>query len=815
MKIGCSILTAICLFWLPLQAQTEFHTDITTQVGPGMTYRHIVAPTRLWNINVLEIDLTNPYVTMQTVKANDRLQGMEIVSSMAARHSYEGHEVVGAINGDFYDTSNGVPLNTQVINGEVLKNPNGWPTLGFDINNHPYIDPVTFAAKIMVGDLEYAVAGVNKDRSTDELILYNSFKGSSTGTNQYGYELSIAPVDPWIVNDTVRCVVEAIDTDGDMPISKGKAVLSGHGAAAVFLQNNLQIGDTVGVQLQLLPGLANLVQMVGGNNKILTDGVYSGGGDTAVHPRTFVGISADKKTLYIATVDGRVVGWYNGMSYRDLANFMLYLGASDAINLDGGGSTTFVLYGDVKNHPSDGQERHVANSMLCVSLAPAGTGTASIQVEPDNQRVFLKNGFWITVKGWDEYFHPSPINTEELSFNVDPNLGQVSQSGYFLAAGEPDSGYVYVTCQGLKDSVYIFIKGIKDIDISPRALTTDSIQTVQFHVNPTDVDNLHPEIALSDYHWNCLNPEVGVIDTTGKFKGIAEGQAKVVVQFRGKTDTALVTVEIGKDMVTLDTMDVAGNWTVSGELYDAQATTLTAVDTPKTTGKKALRLDYQFVRSSEGRSWVYLDTDEDIYGLPDTILLDIKSNGMKHIADVIISDDNDELFAASTGLFSTSATGYETYKIPLSKFNAIDAGSAFHFPIRMRGIHIKLMYTGVVGDTNSGTLYFDNLRLHYPTVTGIKSQTGKLIPREIQLYQNYPNPFNPNTKIRYKTQRNGMVLLEVYDLLGQRVCTLVNARQNAGVHTVNFEAGNLASGIYFYRLLADQHAILRKMILMR
>jgi hypothetical protein len=74
------------------------------------------------------------------------------------------------------------------------------------------------------------------------------------------------------------------------------------------------------------------------------------------------------------------------------------------------------------------------------------------------------------------------------------------------------------------------------------------------------------------------------------------------------------------------------------------------------------------------------------------------------------------------------------------------------------------------------------------------------LPKQFSLEQNYPNPFNPSTEIRYQVSGTSEVRLEVFDMLGRTVATLVNERQAAGSYQVKFNAVNLASGIYFYRL---------------
>jgi hypothetical protein len=83
------------------------------------------------------------------------------------------------------------------------------------------------------------------------------------------------------------------------------------------------------------------------------------------------------------------------------------------------------------------------------------------------------------------------------------------------------------------------------------------------------------------------------------------------------------------------------------------------------------------------------------------------------------------------------------------------------------------------------------------------------------LEQNYPNPFNPATIINYAIPQNGYVTLDVYDLLGEKVALLVNQEQVAGRYEVDFDASELSSGIYVYRLISGSFSLAKKMILMK
>jgi hypothetical protein len=87
--------------------------------------------------------------------------------------------------------------------------------------------------------------------------------------------------------------------------------------------------------------------------------------------------------------------------------------------------------------------------------------------------------------------------------------------------------------------------------------------------------------------------------------------------------------------------------------------------------------------------------------------------------------------------------------------------------------------------------------------------------RSFELRQNYPNPFNPVTTIVYGVPARGHVSLKVYNLLGEEVLDLVDGIVEPGTHTVQVHAGDLASGLYFYRLVTSSGSTTRKMVLIR
>jgi hypothetical protein len=105
--------------------------------------------------------------------------------------------------------------------------------------------------------------------------------------------------------------------------------------------------------------------------------------------------------------------------------------------------------------------------------------------------------------------------------------------------------------------------------------------------------------------------------------------------------------------------------------------------------------------------------------------------------------------------------------------------------------------------------------ISFSGVSAIDVPEVTTIPRAFGLSQNFPNPFNPTTTIRYSLARRSQVTLAVFNIVGERVATLVNEMQEPGTHDARFDASGLASGTYFYRLLAGAYAETRKLVVMK
>jgi hypothetical protein len=117
------------------------------------------------------------------------------------------------------------------------------------------------------------------------------------------------------------------------------------------------------------------------------------------------------------------------------------------------------------------------------------------------------------------------------------------------------------------------------------------------------------------------------------------------------------------------------------------------------------------------------------------------------------------------------------------------------------------------GYTTVGTANFVVLGCG-PTIVGNSTITSN-VPSSYSLSQNYPNPFNPVTKIAFSLPKNSDVKLVVFDILGREVATLVNDYRTAGTHSIEFNASNLASGVYLYRIEAGDFKDVKRMMLVK
>lgn len=360
------------LGWLVLAAESAAGGTIpapvrVVQVAPEVRHKQyrLSAPEAV--INVLEVQLGGK-VELATVKAGGLVAARAPLTTLLKEAG-----AIAGVNGDFFFGS-GVPIGPHVIDGQVVRSAPRRPLVGMTSAGKPFIDTAVLEARLFARRGTVQINAFNRGRGEDGLIAFNHWFGESTRTNRWGREVTLSLLGPPRVNDTTFALIARVDSAGNRPIPLQGMVLSGHDAAGDWLRQQCAVGDTVRVWVGLKPVCGEVSWVIGGGPCLVRDGKMAaaeiaswgnGGFVTARHPRTAVGFSADSSLVFLVTVDGRQPGYSEGMTLLELAVFLVDLGVQQALNLDGGGSTTMVIHGKVVNRPAeDGQERPIANGII-------------------------------------------------------------------------------------------------------------------------------------------------------------------------------------------------------------------------------------------------------------------------------------------------------------------------------------------------------------------------------------------------------------------------------------------------------------------
>jgi hypothetical protein len=373
-RIPTVALFALLLF---LDVRAQCIPDSQRTVIPGVVYKKFVLPGP-YSVDLLEVDLTTPAITLESYRPD----GLTGTKAQANANDRPGHRVIGAINADFFSFKTGWPVGNQVVNGVVaLGIHSSRSHLAIDIRRKPYIERLSFRGEIRTAaGRSHPIARVNGDRNDSTLVFYTTFRGSSSGTDSSGLEYAVEFIESPRTGDTLQAVVTA-QGPGNMTIPGSGGILSaGKAAPKEFLASYVHTGDTVRLFLGFDSPLHSVMQVLGGAGRFLERGRYVADSTSPLegitgkftdvrHPRTFVGFSADTTTLFLCTVDGRQASSI-GMTFAEMADFMTAVGATDAFNFDGGGSTTMVVEGRIVNLPSDTTgERPVANTLQVIGTA--------------------------------------------------------------------------------------------------------------------------------------------------------------------------------------------------------------------------------------------------------------------------------------------------------------------------------------------------------------------------------------------------------------------------------------------------------------
>ncbi len=373
---------AALLLWLPLFSTVVFAGGSTQTNEPprhdrGYSYLHEEAPEIPWSIHVFKIERARNDLEFCTTLGRGDTIGMATVSDQVKTLRPELGVPLAAINGDFYGKKGsyqGRPRDLQIRLGELISEPAGHSCFWIDPEGRPCMTNVFSRFQATWPDGTTTPFGLNEDRDDDSAVLYTGVVGAFTRTTG-GVDLALenATNGVWLplrAGQGYLGRVRAAPAGGGAPIKPGTMVMSlGRNLAARL--RPIQPGAIVKFATETEPNLAGVKMAIGGGPALVRDGkALEWSGIIHIrHPRTALGWNKDY--IFLVEVDGRQRDLSVGMTFAELAAYLIKLGCEQAINFDGGGSSTLWVMGNVMNSPSEGQERPAANALVVLRKKPA------------------------------------------------------------------------------------------------------------------------------------------------------------------------------------------------------------------------------------------------------------------------------------------------------------------------------------------------------------------------------------------------------------------------------------------------------------
>jgi len=377
-------------------APDGFRTAGVTELVRGVTaYRAFRGGTHA--VNVAKIEPAGMVRFDGGVASGRIADGKRETTSAMCRRS----NCLLAVNGDFYDPAHGRPYGAVIDDGVLLRTPRpAYPQLTITADGAWKLGELGWSGNIVAapgsstpepdpllpgleptpepppGATTVKLAGVNEVPQRHAVLLYtrhwNAHTPKAKGTTEIVVRLagSVRPTQ----NQRVE-LKRIVDGNGNTAIARGHAVLAGTGDGAKALRRlwDASRRDGSTVTLRTKASIGDIQTSMGGGPLLVRDGKVQSFGSSGFadgrHPRTLVGTDAAGQR-WLVTVDGRQRGYSEGMTLDEAARFMVDLGATEVLNFDGGGSSTFVRDGRATNRPSDGRERLVTNALMAIATGP-------------------------------------------------------------------------------------------------------------------------------------------------------------------------------------------------------------------------------------------------------------------------------------------------------------------------------------------------------------------------------------------------------------------------------------------------------------
>jgi len=375
------------------QAEPAWAATPNSGVLPGVLYTNQQIAEVPWSIHVVRVERTNAAYRIHLRHAGGGALGLSTLRDQIANLT-----PVAAINGGFYQRDKayaGAGRGVQVMDGELLSAPASGDSFWIDALNQPRLGNLSAQHVITWPDGRRTPFGLNGDRGTNDVELYTPAIGTSTLTTNGGeLILERQPGSRWLplrIGQNYSARVREVRHGGNTPLATDVMVVSLNPELMTQFQH-VKPGDVLQISTASLPALHGIRTALSGGPVLVRNGrrqklrtsdeeSYEFSSMLERHPRSAIGWN--KNWFFLVVVDGRQPDLSEGMTIEELSDYLVKLGCDEALNLDGGGSSTLWFDGDVRNSPCDHYERTIANSLMIVrkKTEPGNPPAHSLEAE--------------------------------------------------------------------------------------------------------------------------------------------------------------------------------------------------------------------------------------------------------------------------------------------------------------------------------------------------------------------------------------------------------------------------------------------------
>ena len=621
---------------------TVFHAT----VGPGTTqtslHLHRLDSPQLLRVFYLTVDMKNPVVTFETTIAGNKLSGGATIPNQAEAHNSAEQNFFAGINTDFFITSGtatngvskvGAPVHAAIAQGEIYKTTNGssaWPNFFFNEKGEPVIGAVNFSkGTAEANGKTVALNVINNGMAGNGVTLFTpKYYGVMEQPGAAGScaEVTLKKIEgPITAGKTAKFeVTSAVSSTGNKEYSGEEYIIAGKGDGKTFVES-LKVGDVVTVTPRAFVGDKEVFPMhlCTGNPHILKDGITlesegDRGDASARHPRSSIGFNSDMTKFVMMVIDGRSAV-SAGVHTMELADMMKYAGATDAVNVDGGGSST--LYTDalgVRNATSDGHARAVASGLFAVANAPQDETVAEIRfIEWAMQ--FPRYGIY-TPKfyGYNKYGVLVDTDVKGVTLSCDSKIGEIINDGATFYGTGSGCGALVATLNGMTASIPVTVSESDQVKFRLENVLIDNVREYPIEVNSMVGEN-EMAISPSALAWVSDNSDIASVDAnTGVLKGVKNGKATITGKVGSFTGNLNVTVEIP----TADVMPVFQNFPTDAKIKQVGGTGIAMTEF-----ENGFKLNY--VGKSGRGQYIEINKEYPIWSLPEKLKIKINPGDTK------------------------------------------------------------------------------------------------------------------------------------------------------------------------------------------